>query len=448
MQPFYVRDVLKATDGKLICGREDELISNVSTDSRTLDETTLFVPVKGERFDGHDFVDKATIYITQKEALPIDGKHIIKVYDTVEAFGKIAAYYKKLYNIPTVSVVGSVGKTTTRDFIAGVLSQKYNTLKTDKNFNNNIGVPIMIFRMEAHHEAAVLELGMSASGEIRYLADIVCPDTVVMTNIGMSHIEHLGSQENIFKAKMEAVEKLSSNKTVVANADDRFLATVDNYGNYKVLFYGIESSKAHITAKNINDLGLDGVEFTLCYENEEYQVRLTVPGVHNVYNALAAFGAGVVHGVSPEAAVRGLENPHLTSMRMEITEKFGIKIINDCYNAAPSSVKAALAVLSTQKNSRRVAVLGDILEMGGFAKNAHIDLGAIAAEKADVLVCVGSNGAYIAEGAEGMKHIFTFKTTEDAQDAIKSIVMPGDTVLLKASRGMHFEKLFNKITEG
>lgn len=448
MQPFYIRDVLKATGGKLICGNEAEIIKAVSTDSRTLDESTLFIPIKGERFDGHDFVDKATIYITQKEALPVPGKHIVKVYDTVEAFGRIAALYKKNYNIPTVSVVGSVGKTTTRDFIAGVLGQKYETLKTDKNFNNNIGVPIMVFRMEAHHEAAVLEMGMSAPGEIRYLADIVCPDTVVMTNIGMSHIENLGSQENIFKAKMEAVEKLGGDKTVVANADDKFLSRVDEYGSYKVLFYGIESNKADITAADIKDLGLDGVEFKICHKGKEYPVKLPVPGVHNVYNALAAFGAGIVHGVSPEMAVIGLENPSLTAMRMEITEKFGIKIINDCYNAAPSSVKAALEVLSTQKDSRKVAVLGDILEMGGFAKDAHTELGTIAAQKADVLVCVGTNAAYIASGAEGMSHIFTFKTTDEAAEAIKSIVMPGDTVLLKASRGMHFEKLFNKITEG
>ena len=448
MQPFYLKDVLLATEGTLICGDENKQIKAVSTDSRLLDENTLFIPIKGQNFDGHDFAHMADMYITQRQETPVDGKSIIKVHDTVDAFGRIAKLYKQKNNIPTVSVVGSVGKTTTRDFIASVLSQKFNTLKTDKNYNNNIGVPIMIFRMEKEHEAAVLELGMSARGEISYLADIVRPDTVVMTNIGMSHIENLGSQENIFKAKMEALEYFDSHNTVVANGDDPFLKDVSKYGNYQVLYYAVENPNADIKADKIKDQGLGGTDFVIQYKGAEYPVHLSVPGVHNVYNAMAAFGAGVVHGVPEEDAARGLENASFTAMRMEITEKYGIKIINECYNAAPSSVKAALEVLAGEKDTRRVAVLGDILEMGSFAKDAHTQLGEVAAQKADVLVCVGNSGAYIAKGADEMKHIYTFKTTEEAADKIKTIVMPGDTVLLKASRGMHFEKLFDKITEG
>lgn len=448
MQPFYIKDVLTATGGELVCGDENNIIKDISTDSRTLASHTLFIPIKGERFDGHDFTHISDMYISQKPEVVVEGKTIIRVDDTVKAFGQIAKLYKQKYNVPTISVVGSVGKTTTRDFVASVLSRKYVTLKTDKNFNNNIGVPIMVFRLEQEHEAAVLELGMSSRGEISYLADIVRPDTVVMTNIGMSHIENLGSQENIFKAKMEALEYFTHDHTVIANADDEFLKTVKDNDKYKTLFYAIHSPGADVTAVNVKDNGLEGTEFDIQYLGELHHVRLSVAGAHNVYNALAAFCAGIVHGVSAEDCVIGLENAQFTAMRMEIVEKFGIKIINDCYNAAPSSAKAALEVLSGEKTTRRVAVLGDMLEMGAFAKDAHMDLGRFASQKADVLVCVGAGAAHIAEGADEMKHIYTFKSTEEAAEVIKTIVIPGDTVLLKASRGMHFEKLFDKITEG
>ncbi len=444
MQEFTIKDILKATGGILVCGDENKKINSVSTDSRNLDSDTLFVPLKGERFDGHDFTDNASMYITHKDAEAAEGKTIVKVDNTLTSFGKIAKYYKEKYPLLTVGVVGSVGKTTTRDFTAAVLSQKYNTLKTDKNFNNDIGVPIMVMRLEKDHEACVLEMGMSAAGEIEYLADIVRPDVLVMTNIGMSHIENLGSQENIFKAKMEGTAYLTENSTVIANGDDKFLKTVN--GKYKTVFYGIQNENADIKAVDIKDKGLSGVEFSILWEGKEYPVALSTPGVHNVYNALAAFGAGVICGVSPELAVQGLENPQLTAMRMEIREHGDIKIINDCYNAAPDSVRAALKVLETEKGRRRVAILGDILEMGAFAKDAHLGLGKEAMNKADVLVCVGKNGSYIAKGAEGMNHIYTFETTEAAAEVINTIIAPGDTVLIKASRGMHFEKILDKIT--
>ena len=443
MQEFTIKDVLTATGGSLVSGDINKKIYSVSTDSRSLDGDTLFVPLKGERFDGHDFVDNASIYITHNKECPKDGKTIVKVDNTLTAFGKIAKYYKEKYPLLTVGVVGSVGKTTTRDFTAAVLSQKYNTLKTDKNFNNDIGVPIMVMRLEESHEACVLEMGMSALHEIEYLADIVRPQVLVMTNIGMSHIENLGSQENIFKAKMEGTTYLNEESTVIANGDDKFLKTV--HGRFRTVFYGIENENSEFRAIDIRDRGLEGVEFSVLWNGNKYPVCLSTPGVHNVYNALAAFGAGVVCGVSPELAAKGLETPELTGMRMEITECGSIKIINDCYNAAPDSVRAALKVLETQKDTRRVAILGDILEMGNFARDAHLELGKVASEKADVLVCVGKNGSYIAKGAEGMNHIYTFDTTEDAAEAINTIIAPGDTVLLKASRGMHFEKIFDTL---
>lgn len=448
MQPFFIKDVLEATGGRLVCGSADTQITGVSTDSRQLSADTLFVPLKGESFDGHDFTAGANNYISQRQEEPVPGKCIIMVEDTLKAFGAMAARYKEKYSVPVISVVGSVGKTTTRDFTAAVLSQKYNTLKTDKNYNNAIGVPIMLFRLEAEHEAAVLELGMSAEGEIRYLADIVRPDTVIMTNIGMSHIENLGSQENIFKAKMEALERMTEKNTVIANGDDKFLKNVSDYGPYKVILYGVENKDADVRAEDIEDLGLEGSAFTAVFGKEKVRIRLRVPGIHNVYNALAAFAAGLHSGIAPRDAAAGLENAGLTAMRMEIISANGMKIINDCYNSAPDSVNAALRVLGGEKKSRRVAVLGDIFELGDFAPGAHTDIGKKARTEAEVLVCVGKNARYIAEGAGDMKHIYSFETTEEAAKSLPDILLPGDTVLLKASRGMHFEKLFEKITEG
>ena len=447
LYPLIVNDIVKATGGKLICGNGSAVIKAVSTDSRTLTAETLFIPIKGEKFDGHDFLGGATIAITERDVEPAEGKTFIRTGNTIEAFGAIARFYKEKYPVPTISVVGSVGKTTTRDMIASVMSQKYKTLKTEKNYNNNIGVPIMVMKLEEEHEAAVLELGMSALGEIEYLADIVRPDTLVMTNIGMSHIENLGSQENIFKAKMEGTKYLTSENVVIANFDDEFLKTVGDYGDYKVISYGVDN-KWDVTGINIKDLGFNGCEFDILFENNTYHVHLNIPGVHNVYNALAAFAAGYVHGLLPEEIVRGLESAGFTAMRMEIKECDGLTIINDCYNASPSSVEAALNVLKTENKGRKVAVLGDIFELGDFAPEAHRNIGMLAKEIADVIVCVGDNAAYIKEGAEGVEQIYYINSTDKAENEITHIINSGDTILLKASRGMHFEKLFKKLTEG
>lgn len=441
MQNLSLKEIAAATGGKIICGDENKILTDISTDSRKLGENTLFVPIKGERFDGHDFLDAAQNFISEKILENTAGKNIIAVDDTLSAFGRIAKYYKQKYNVPTVSVVGSVGKTTTRDMIAAVLSQKYNTLKTEKNFNNNIGVPIMVTKIEKEHEAAVLEMGMSALGEIEYLADIVRPDILVMTNIGMSHIENLGSQENIFKAKKEGTKFLTPNDTVVANGDDKFLKTV--HGAYNTVFYGIENGD--VRAENISDFGLDGCEFDAVYKNIRQKIRLLIPGIHNVYNALAAFTVGILKDIEPEKIAKGLLCAEFTGMRMEISEHNGIKIINDCYNAAPSSVKAALGVLGAQDGRRKIAVLGDMFEMGDFAPDAHREVGEFARDIADVLVCVGKNSAYTAAAAEGYCKTYTFDNTDAALDEISEIVKKGDIVLIKASRGMHFEKLFEKL---
>lgn len=447
LQSLCMREIAEAVGGRLLCGDENKIITDISTDSRLLSENTLFVPIKGEHFDGHDFIDSSVNCISEKEPKNTIGKNVVLVDDTVLAFGKIAKYYKNKYNVPTVSVVGSVGKTTTRDMISAVLSQKYNTLKTEKNYNNNIGVPIMVTKIEKNHEAAVLELGMSALGEIEYLADIVRPNVLVMTNIGMSHIENLGSQDNIFKAKMEGTKFLTEDNTVIANGDDKYLKTVAEYGKYKTLLYSIENKSADIYADNIVDLGFDGCEFDVHAKGICQSVKLSIPGIHNVHNALAAFAVGMLENIEPKKIAKGLLNASFTGMRMDISEHNSIKIINDCYNAAPSSVKAALNVLKSESGRRKVAVLGDVFELGNFAEEAHRKIGSYTIDCADVVVCVGNNAKYIAEEAKTAKEIHLFDSTEAAKEKISSIINNGDIVLLKASRGMHFEEIFKILSE-
>ncbi len=450
MQPITVGDIVKATGGKLLSGNEEFVIDKISIDSRKAD-CGLFVPLAGENSDGHDYIESAfdmgaQAVITQKDTKP--GKNVVKVDDTYKALGDIAHFYRKKYPLKIVSVIGSVGKTTTKDMIAGALSAELNTQKTQGNFNNHLGVPLTLFTVEAEHEVLVLEMGMSGFGEIEYLADIANPDIAVMTNIGTSHIEKLGSQENIYKAKTEVLKNFNENNLLIANGDDKFLCHAGELGKFKTIYYGIENPDNDVFAKNIKNNGTDGIEFTVCDNDKEYYASVKTAGIHNVYNALAAYCVAKALGVNPDAAILGIANADMTAMRMEIEELHGMKIVKDFYNAAPDSVKAALAVLADCKAKRRISVLGDILEMGQFAKNAHRDLGdAVVKNSVDVLVTAGENASFIAERAKelGMNEIYLFKTTEDAASFLKEFVCEEDAVLIKASRGMKFEKIYENL---
>ena len=447
MQPLTIAEIVKATGGTLICGDEDFKIDYITTDSRKAN-AGLFVPLAGESFDGHMFLESAfsngaDAAVTEKDF--DGGKNVIKVTDTYAAIRDIAEFYKEKYPIKTVSVIGSVGKTTTKDMISGVLQTEKNTQKTQGNFNNHLGVPITVFTVEAEHEVLVLEMGMSNFGEISALAKIGKPDIAVMTNIGTSHIENLGSQENIYKAKTEVLENFTKDNLLIANGDDKFLCHAGELGEFKTLYYGIDNPKNDCFAKDINNLGIDGVEFTICYEGSELRARVMTPGIHNVYNALAAFCVGKAMGLSDENIILGLKNCQMTKMRLEIEEVRGMKIIKDYYNAAPDSIRASLTVLADCEGKRKVAVLGDVLEMGEFAKKAHTDLGdAVLKNKTDVLITAGTNARYIAERAKelGLSEVFSFDTTDEAAVFVKDYIKAGDAVLIKASHGMKFEKIY------
>lgn len=453
MQLLTLKDVLRATGGELISKMANtaELeFDGITIDSRRVGEGILFIPLKGETRDGHDFIASALEHSASASLTEIPVEHangtLILVKDTRKALGDIARYYKRKYLIPSVAITGSVGKTTTKDLVHAVLSAHYNTHKTPNNFNNDLGVPLTIFGISEEHEMAVIEMGMNHFGEIEYLADIAEPDVAVISNIGMSHIENLGSQEGIFKAKMEIAKRFTDKNTLFVNGDDKFLKTVQS-DTYKVVKYGIDDTN-DVYAKDIKNLGMEGIEFTVVYDGGEFRAYVAQPGIHNVYNALAAVCVGMHFGVSVEECIRGLKECVYTSQRLEVINHNGIEIINDCYNASPDSIRAAVKVQRSSIKKRRVAILGDVLEMGSFAKKAHYELGAAVAEAGvDVLITAGENAAEIARGAAdaGMENVHAYEFTSDVVDNISSIVREGDSVLVKASHGMHFEKITDAI---
>lgn len=453
MQKITLGEILKATGGQLLCGNENTEITAIMTDSRKVAQNALFVPFKGENADGHDYIEKAfengaVAALCERKIETNSDKCQILVGDTSKALGMLAKYYKKKFKIKTIAITGSVGKTTTKDMLYAVMNMQYSTLKTEGNYNNEIGLPLTVFRLNYAHEAAVLEMGMSAFGEIRYLADIARPDVGIITNIGMSHIENLGSQEGIFKAKTEMCEFFDKNSLLIVNGDDKYLQKAKNFEGFSVITYGIEN-ECDYTARNIENLGLDGTKFTVNMYGRDYDIHVKVPGVHNVYNALAAIACGVHYNIGPNQIIGGIENFALTKMRMSIEKAGTLTLINDCYNSSPDSVKAALKVLATQK-TRKVAILGDILEMGDYSEKAHYELGKEVSENGiDMLITAGENAQMIAKGAEetGLDDIKSFNTTDELCEKVAQYLKEGDCVLIKASRGMHFEKIAEKIME-
>lgn len=449
MQVLSVKDIIKATKGILVSGTADVEIEKITIDSRETGPGVLFVPLKGEKRDGHDFIESALDAgaMTLSERTDVYGNGtVIKVADTRKALGDIARYYKIKYPVKSVAITGSVGKTTTKDLVYSVIAQGYNTHKTPNNFNNDIGVPLTIFGMEEGTEAAVIEMGMNHFGEISYLSDIARPDCAIISNIGMSHIENLGSQEGIFRAKMEMAERFTDKNTLFVNGDDKFLGSIDNT-TYKVVRFGMADTN-DVYAKDIVNKGLSGTEFTVVYSGGEFRCEVRQPGEHNIYNALAAVCAGLHFGLAEAQITAGVRDCVYTSSRLEITEHKGMEIINDCYNSSPDSVRAALKVMQHTVKTRRVAVLGDILEMGEYAKDAHFELGKSVKEIGiDLLVTAGENAKYIADGAKeaGLLDVMSFASTDELKAVVGEIVKSGDCILVKASHGMEFYKITDQI---
>lgn len=453
MQKLTVSEIVKATAGILISGVGDAEITGVKIDSRIAEKGDLFVPLIGENGDGHDYIEKAiangaSAVIAHKDIQLCADTAVVKVNDTLKALGDIARFYKEKYDLPTVSVTGSVGKTTTKDLIQSAMQKVKNTVKTRDNYNNNIGVPLTVFTIEEEHEAAVIELGMNHFGEIDYLVSIANPDIAVITNIGMSHIENLGSRDGIFKAKMEITNRFDGHNVLILNGDDKYLNTVSKNKSYKVIKYGIVNPECDVCAKDIQSNGLYGTKFIAVADGKEYTVNVPIPGEHNVYNALAAICVCKELGIDIKCAIEGIANPDLTANRLEIEEVNNKTLIKDYYNASPDSIRAALKILSYAKDGRKVAILGDVLEMGDYARDEHYKLGtAVAENNIDLLITAGDNAKYIADGAKdkGFLNAVSFKTTDEAAEYVKDNLSDNDAVLIKASHGMNFGKIYDAI---
>ena len=447
MISLKISEILDITGGKLLSGDATGVIKTVTTDSRKASSGSLFAAIKGEKSDGHSYVADtfskgAACAIVEKDVIA-EGA-VIKVENTISALGKIARAIMRKMCIPVVGITGSVGKTTTRDMTYAVMSKIFNTLKNQGNFNNELGVPLTIFSADECVEAAVIEMGMDNFGEIDRLSYIVNPTVSIITNIGISHIERLGSQENIYKAKSEIFKNTKSSGTVILNGDDKILMAHKGEIAQKVITVGIKNTRADIVAKNIVSTK-ENVSFTVIGMEKEFDITLPVAGEHNVLNALLAIATGLVFEIPEKEIKDAMSNFSMTKMRMDIINAKTITIINDCYNAAPASVTAALSVLGKYED-KKIAILGDIKALGEYSKKAHFDLGLeVVKNNVDTLVTIGHDARYIAEGAyeQGMdsENIASFDTVEEANTSLCDIVDEKSVVLVKASRAMELERV-------
>jgi len=453
MSFLALEDILKATGGILLSGAP-RTFSGVSIDSRTISDNELFFALKGQRFDGHNFLREAlskgsgAVVNSRPTFMPKD-KVIIHVRDTLQALQDLAHYLRMKRSIPVVAITGSNGKTTTKEMTCAILSKKFKILKNTGNLNNHIGLPLTLTRLTSQNEIIVLELGMNARGEIRRLCEIAVPTHGVITNIGSAHLGKLGSYEAIRDAKLEILHGLS---VVVVNADDNFLMEGMTGFKGRIITFSINND-SYIRAKNVQ-AGDKGYNFMLEIKDERsIPVKLNVLGLFNVYNALAAAAVGFSLGISTEEIKTALEDYSAFPMRFEVIKKGGITLINDSYNANPSSMKEALKEsVRLGAGGRVVAVLGDMVELNGFSEDAHRGIGKMIFEMGiDVFVAVGDMMALAAQECRDKKGdrvtplIYTFKDAEEAKGGIMDILKQGDTILIKGSRAIGMERIIGGI---
>lgn len=460
MKTLCVNDILQCTNGKLIIGNKNALCINFSKDTRSIQKDDVYLGIKGLSFDGNLFWKEALnsgascaiiqgIDFSNEDLSSFNGKSIILVEDTLESLINIAKFKRSLYDIPVIAVTGSVGKTSTKDIIYSVISQKYKTLKTEGNYNNNIGLPLTILKLK-DHEALVLEMGMNHLNEISLLSNIANPTISVITNIGTAHIGNLGSQENILKAKLEILNGMKK-PLIVLNNDDRLLNNwqSNNISNSEIHTYGINNI-SEIMGKDII-LNNDYSSF-LCFDSSnKFNINVPVGGTHFVYNALCAATVGKLLGESTSQIQNGISSFILTTQRMDIKKlDSDITLINDSYNASFESMSATLNYLASLPNSRKIAVLGDMLELGEFSKELHEKVGyEVFKNNIDILLCSGEYSKYIVSSAKsnGMKatNVFHFDNLEELTNTLKTLMKKDDAILIKASNGMKFYQIAQNI---
>lgn len=461
MNRITIGEIVKAVDGTLLQEGEKRYIEGVRQDSRECETGDLFVAIIGENLDGHRYVNQAVqngcsaLLISDDrcvtDAVKASGVSVIAVDDTVYALGELAGYYLESLNVKKIAVTGSVGKTSVRDMIYYVLSEKYNCGRNIKNYNNLIGLPLSIFLFDSNTEAVVLEMGMDRFGEIDRMAEIVKPDIAVITNIGMAHIENLGSRQGIFQAKMEISEhirKHNGEEGVLIFADDgEFLTKKTTSGDYRQVSVGKDGKSDYIISA-VEDYGVEGIQYTLEHCHKNYRIKVPVPGIHNAVNSSIAVAAGEILGVSLDQAQSGLNKVKLTGSRLKLIDGKTVRIIDDTYNASPDSVKSAVKVLAGSKcNGKKVAVLGDMFELGDESERQHFGVGVFAASQdIDVLVAVGKDASEIAKGASGGKlRIMYYEEKDGFIKDMNNVINSGDLILVKGSRGMKMEQVVEEL---
>lgn len=435
-------EIIKALSGELITRGKDVNFSGVSTDTRNIEKGNIFFALKGDNFNGNCYVEmaseKGAALCIIDEVLFCEEKlqkhtSIIKVENCRKALLDLAEFYRSMLNIKIVGVTGSTGKTSTKDLTAAALSTKYKVFKTEGNFNNEIGLPLMIFKLDNSYDVAVLEMGMNNLEEIHRMAKAARPDIALITNVGISHIENLKTRENILKAKMEITNFFNKNNILIINGDNDLLKGITREG-FKVIKVGMENKGDYFPSEI--HLQEDKVSFKVL--EEVFEINL--PGKHNVSNGLLSIACGIELGMSLKEIKEGFRNLKGTGMRLDIIKKESYTIVNDCYNASPDSMKAAIDVLININGKRKIAVLGTMKELGEESYNAHKEVGKYAKEKGvDLLIALGEyNNAY----EEGFNHEFkSFNSREEVAEFLETDISFGDVLLFKASRAMKFEEI-------
>lgn len=444
---MYVYEILEATKGKLISGDINADIIGFSQDSRKVVKGGMYIPLKGERFDGHSFIASAfengaaAIITHQKVHYP--DKIVIEVADTMQALKDMALYLRQHRQVKVVGITGSVGKTSTRDMVYSVVKQKYKTLKTDGNYNNEIGLPLTILRY-SDEEVMVLEMGMNHLKEMSRLSKIALPDIAAITNVGTAHIGELGSRENILKAKLEITDGMNDESCLIINQDNDMLQKVD-ISRLKVVRVG-KNPQSHILAKNI-DLKETSSSFVVEYCGQEELIEVPVQGEHNISNALIAIAVGLELGIEISDIKKGIQSFQLTKNRMDIVEKdHHITVIDGTYNASVDSMKSSLDVLAQYKR-RKVAILADMLELGDFSEKLHREVGQyVLDKKIDVLICIGKEAYYVYDQAkEGLDKAYYFQSNQECICQLKEIICEDDVVLVKGSHSMNLKEIVDAI---
>jgi UDP-N-acetylmuramoyl-tripeptide--D-alanyl-D-alanine ligase len=455
MNPLSILQISELAGAKLEQGDGKTLVERISTDSRTIKKSELFVALRGENFDGHKFVEDvaktgaagAIVDLKWKGKVPTKFA-IIRTENTLLAYQNLAANYRRLLPIKVLAITGSNGKTSTKDFSASVLGRKFRVTKTQGNFNNHVGLPRTILEANSEHEVGVWEIGMNHPGEVAALAKIAAPDAAIITNVGVAHIEFMGTREAIAKEKGSLAEAVGVNGMVILNADDPFSKGIAQRTGAHVTFAG--TNEGTIRAIDIQQ-SADGSEFTIIEGAHRCRAQLPVPGIHMVQNALLAVAAGRAFGLSLEEAAAGLVSAPLTKARLQIKEINGVQFLDDSYNANPDSMKAALQTLiELDSDGKRIAVLGEMRELGKETQRGHEEVGEAAASFGiDQLIGIGEMGEVMANAAKkaGLEKSSTVGSTSEAAELLSDIAEPGDLILIKGSRLARTEEVIEKFAE-